>query len=364
MLFDSTALAVGIYASYKAKLPPNTKFSYGYERFQTLAGFVNGIFLIFIAFYILIESLERIYDPPIIHSEKMIVVAIIGLVVNIIGVTFFHEHAHFHGGDEGHSCGHHHKHDHSHKHDHEHHELQEQSLSNSRSRKESLVDSHCESHPGSTISTLNTIKEQETHSLCDTEKNTTKNHSHDHNHEHHHGHDCHHDHHQHEDHHGTHDNHHHHHDHSPNENLYGVFLHILADLLGSVGVIASSILIMMFGWYMADAICSAITSVLILVSVIPLLKSSVTTFMQTYPVKHEKEFHQVLSEISHHPSVVECKEPHLWAYTHDKLVCSMILMFKHNISDVNKVVRFAKDKLRKIKKIKYVTIDYQIEHNC
>jgi len=359
MLFDSTALAVGIYASYKAKLPANKKFSYGYERFQTLAGFVNGIFLIFIAFYILIESLERIYDPPVIHSEKMIVVAIIGLVVNLIGVLFFHEHAHFHE-DEGHSCAH--GHSHSQKkdtHHHHHHESHEHSHNHSLNST-----SHVDS---SVPSTQNSLKPS---SLEDTDQSA---------HKHQHGNGCNHDHeleqlqqpsqdnehdhdHDHDHEHEGHNHHHHHdHDHGPNENLYGVFLHILADLLGSVGVIASSILIMLFGWYITDAICSAITSVLILVSVIPLLKSSVMVFMQTYPSKHEKQFTQILSDISNHPAVLECKDPHLWAFTHEKLVCSMVLVLRHNTPDINKVVRFAKEKLNQIRKIKYITIDYKVD---
>lgn len=53
-----------------------------------------------------------------------------------------------------------------------------------------------------------------------------------------------------------------------------MFLHILADALGSVGVIISSLLIKYYGWYIADPICSVIISVLIFVSVIPLIKST------------------------------------------------------------------------------------------
>lgn len=71
----------------------------------------------------------------------------------------------------------------------------------------------------------------------------------------------------------------------------------MADLLGSIGVIASSALIMMFDLYIADAICSALTSILILMSIVPLLKSSALVFLQTYPVRHEKAFHQILSEV-------------------------------------------------------------------
>jgi Co/Zn/Cd efflux system component len=56
------------------------------------------------------------------------------------------------------------------------------------------------------------------------------------------------------------------------ENLYGVFLHILADALGSVAVIISSIAIEYWGIYIADPICCFLISILILLSVVPLIK--------------------------------------------------------------------------------------------
>ena len=67
---------------------------------------------------------------------------------------------------------------------------------------------------------------------------------------------------------GGHD--HHDHDHE-NENLYGVFLHILADCLGSVGVIFSSILVKYYKLYVADPVCSFIISLMILASAVPFI---------------------------------------------------------------------------------------------
>jgi solute carrier family 30 (zinc transporter), member 5/7 len=51
--------------------------------------------------------------------------------------------------------------------------------------------------------------------------------------------------------------------------MYGVFLHVLADTLGSVAVIISSIMIKYFDFYSADPICCFLISVLILGSAIP-----------------------------------------------------------------------------------------------
>ncbi len=63
------------------------------------------------------------------------------------------------------------------------------------------------------------------------------------------------------------------HSHGTNENMRGVFLHVLADTLGSIGVIISTLLIQFYGLYLADPIVAVFISVLIFLSVIPLVKN-------------------------------------------------------------------------------------------
>jgi zinc transporter 5/7 len=82
---------------------------------EVLSGFINGIFLIFIAFAILLESVERYYHPQDINTDKLLLVSCLGLAVNLVGVVAFHD-LHGGGGDHGHS----HSHGHSHGHDHGH----------------------------------------------------------------------------------------------------------------------------------------------------------------------------------------------------------------------------------------------------
>ena len=65
--------------------------------------------------------------------------------------------------------------------------------------------------------------------------------------------------------------------------LQGVFLHILADTLGSAGVIVSAILMWAFGWMIADPICSIFIAILIGMSVWHLLADSVAILMQRTP---------------------------------------------------------------------------------
>lgn len=64
MFFDCTGLLAGLAASVITKWRANDKYSYGYVRAEVLAGFVNGLFLLFIAFFIMSESVERLIEPP------------------------------------------------------------------------------------------------------------------------------------------------------------------------------------------------------------------------------------------------------------------------------------------------------------
>lgn len=69
--------------------------------------------------------------------------------------------------------------------------------------------------------------------------------------------------------------------------MQSVFLHIVADTLGSVGVIISAILMNQFGWMIADPICSIFIALLIGISVFPLLRDSFYILMQRTPVDLE-----------------------------------------------------------------------------
>ncbi|KAH7958660.1 hypothetical protein HPB49_004039 [Dermacentor silvarum] len=98
MFFDSTALLGGLVASVITKWDANAQFSYGYVRAEVLAGFVNGLFLLFIAFFILSESIERVIDPPDVKHERLLLISALGLVVNVMGLVCFHSGEHSHEG--------------------------------------------------------------------------------------------------------------------------------------------------------------------------------------------------------------------------------------------------------------------------
>ena len=80
--------------------------------------------------------------------------------------------------------------------------------------------------------------------------------------------------------------------------LKGVFLHILADTLGSVGVIISALLMQWFGWMMADAICTMCIVVLILINTGPLIIESGSMLMQRQPKELDYKLPQCYDEVS------------------------------------------------------------------
>ncbi|KAJ8672969.1 hypothetical protein QAD02_004230 [Eretmocerus hayati] len=184
MFFDCTGLIAGLVASVITKWRADDRFSYGYVRAEVLAGMVNGLFLIFIAFFIMSEAVERAIEPPEIKHERLFLISVLGLSGN----------------------------------------------------------SHI---------------------------------------------------------------------------MKGVFLHILADTLGSVGVIISAVLMQMFGWLIADPICSMFIAILIFLSVLPLLKESVNILMQRQPSALDNELPRCYDAVKRLAGVYSVQEPHFWTLCSD-----------------------------------------------
>ncbi|KAF3834612.1 hypothetical protein F7725_027170 [Dissostichus mawsoni] len=229
MFFDCTALLAGLAASVISRWRSNDSFSYGYVRAEVLAGFVNGLFLIFTAFFIFSEGVERALEPPNVNHDRLLPVSIAGLLVNLVGIFVFQHggHGHSHGGE-----------DHGHSH----------SLFNGSANQ-----GH--SHGGKDHGGKD-------HGGKDHGGNDGHGHSHGGNDGHGHSHGGHgHS-------HDSHDDAHCHDQLTPGKGaskqiLQGVLLHIIADTLGSVGVIISALLMQRYDLMIADPICSMLISLLI-----------------------------------------------------------------------------------------------------
>ena len=90
MLTDTMALTLAALAFYVSRRPPEGNLTYGYQRFQILAAFVNGLSLLAIVGWIVFEAVRRFISPREVLGETMLVIAAIGLVVNLISFTVLH----------------------------------------------------------------------------------------------------------------------------------------------------------------------------------------------------------------------------------------------------------------------------------
>uniref|UniRef100_A0A6B2EK69 Putative zn2+ transporter msc2 cation diffusion facilitator superfamily n=1 Tax=Phlebotomus kandelakii TaxID=1109342 RepID=A0A6B2EK69_9DIPT len=262
MFFDCTGLLAGLAASVITKWKANDRYTYGYVRAEVLAGFVNSLFLLFIAFFIMSEAIERAVEPPEVKHERLFVVSVLGFLVNLVGIyAFQHGHGHSHGGGGG---GHGHSHG-GHSHSHSIHSETNNLLGN---------------HHG---------------------------HSHDH------------------------------HADMPlgqgsnSQIMRGVFLHILADTLGSVGVIVSAVLMQMFGWMRADPICSMFIALLIALSVLSLIKESIMVLMQRTPDALDRALPQCYQKVTGLAGVYSVQEPHFWTLCSDVYVGAIKLEVSKNV---------------------------------
>ncbi len=86
MLTDVGGLALALFAINITQRSATEKRTYGYYRAEILAALANAIILIFISLYILYEAWQRFQAPPEVSSKDMLIVAAIGLAVNITGM--------------------------------------------------------------------------------------------------------------------------------------------------------------------------------------------------------------------------------------------------------------------------------------
>ncbi len=193
MASDNVALALALFAFWLADKPPTPNRSFGYKRGEILAALFNGVTIVAVSIWIFYEAYNRFQDPPEILGGWMMVVAVIGLIVNIAGAVILQ-----------------------------------------RSAGENL-------------------------------------------------------------------------------NMQGALRHILADLLGSVGVIAAAVVILLTGWSYADPLLSVLIGVLVLFSSWRLLKESVGVLMEGSPPGMDAR--EVGRKMVGVEGVEEVHDLHVWTIT-------------------------------------------------
>ena len=94
MLVDALALLLAVLGAWMARRPADARRSYGYGRVEVLAGFLNALTQFALVGFIAYEAIERLFAPTPILSGVMFIVALVGLVVNVVVLRTLHGHAH------------------------------------------------------------------------------------------------------------------------------------------------------------------------------------------------------------------------------------------------------------------------------
>lgn len=199
MVSDVLALGLSMTAIYLATKQPNARYTYGYLRFEIIAALLNGLALAVISIGIFIEGIRRIMTKPEIDYNVMLMIASIGLAVNVVLTAVL-----------------------------------------SRSMK--------------------------------TENNL---------------------------------------------NVKSALWHFIGDLLSSVGVILSALLISVTGWYFFDPLISIVIGAVIFGGGYKIIKESCLVLMESVP--REYDLDDIRRSIAAIPGVLDVHEMHLWAISSDQI---------------------------------------------
>ncbi|KAJ4287355.1 Zinc resistance conferring protein [Kalmusia sp. IMI 367209] len=114
------------------------------------------------------------------------------------------------------------------------------------------------------------------------------------------------------------------HGHSHDLNMRGVFLHVMGDALGNIGVIASALIIWLtdYSWrHYSDPVISLVITVIILASAIPLCKAAARILLQAVPAGLSID--DIKDDITELDGIVSCHHVHVWQLSDTKLVASL-----------------------------------------
>src|SRR5262249_58449183 len=78
MLVDAAALGLALLALKASRRPADAQRSYGHQRAQVVAALVNGIALLALGVWIVVEAVQRLFNPEVIDGRIMLLVAAIG----------------------------------------------------------------------------------------------------------------------------------------------------------------------------------------------------------------------------------------------------------------------------------------------
>ncbi|WP_456565260.1 cation diffusion facilitator family transporter [Blastococcus sp. SYSU D00695] len=90
MATDALGIGLALGAVSLAQRPPRGRRTFGWQRVEILAAVANGLLLLAVGGYVLVQAVRRVGDPPEVHAGVMLLAAGAGLLVNLLGLALLH----------------------------------------------------------------------------------------------------------------------------------------------------------------------------------------------------------------------------------------------------------------------------------
>jgi len=320
LLADLAGFGVALVASHLASLPATQKHTFGLKRVEALAALFSVSSLVLVSIVLAVEATRRLWilssssnstteeNVMVVNGKLMTLIASIGVAVNVALALVLGEEGHVHLPGAAHD------------HHHDHHDCEEPKHTKESSPHHNHQHVHdCEkNHPHEEEALLTHVQQQEPSSYNST---STASLGHDHSH---------------------HDHSHHDHSHhdpceesspknnnipkSPsllkNINLHAAYLHVLGDLLMSLGVVVAGVVIWFQPtWHIVDPICTILFCGVVLYSTIEVFRSSLSVLLEEVPP--HIELSQLESDIDHVRGVTNTHCLHVWSVSHGSYALSV-----------------------------------------
>jgi cobalt-zinc-cadmium efflux system protein len=143
-------------------------------------------------------------------------------------------------------------------------------------------------------------------------------------------------------------------------NMQGAFVHVLGDLLGSIGALVAGGIIWLTGWQLADPLVSVFIGLIILFSSFNLLRRSVNILINATP--EEIDYEAVRSALEEIPHVIEVHDLHIWSISHGNPSLSAHLRLAPDCADTahwQVCLRQTQDMLREKFNITHTTLQLE-----
>ncbi|KAK9280386.1 hypothetical protein L1049_014075 [Liquidambar formosana] len=312
LLSDVAAFAISLFSLWAAGWEATPRQTYGFFRVEILGALVSIQLIWVLAGILVYEAIVRIiHDTGEVNGFLMFIVAVFGLVVNIIMAFLLgHDHGHGHGhGHDDHDHGHGHSHGmritthHQHHHHHEEH---------------SKDDEHHHAHEDHTEPLLKGSSQHENKPKSEHVEKKQR-----------------------------------------NINVQGAYLHVLGDSIQSIGVmIGGAIIWYKPTWKIIDVICTLIFSVIVLGTTIKMLRNILEVLMESTP--REIDATMLEEGLCAMDEVVAIHELHIWAITVGKVLLACHVKIKPD-ADADMVLDNVIDYIRREYNISHVTIQIERE---